>query len=199
MVFGRDFVSELEGIWSQNADAAETVDEPHFGLQGFLPWGFVGLGFGKVSGSSSNAERIDWPMCALCFVDGLNIHVVFKLPLQQESIHLPLNLPLEMAVAHGRRREGFTKRLKGGSASMTNMMVPVLQSHSRRVLQLNALPDHLVVLVHGILGRYDPSLCWQTATRLYHAFAHPQDLEVTWRLTRFYCCCCMRIVRIIRK
>ncbi len=94
-----------------------------------------------------------------CFVDGLNIHVVFKLPLQQESIHLPLNLPLEMAVAHGRRREGFTKRLKGGSASMTNMLVPVLQSHSQRVLQLNALPDHLVVLVHGILGRYDPSLC----------------------------------------
>jgi hypothetical protein len=39
------------------------------------------------------------------------------------------------------------------------MLVPVLQSHSRRVLQLNALPDHLVVLVHGILGRYDPSLC----------------------------------------
>lgn len=35
---------------------------------------------------------------------------------------------------------------------MTNMLVPVLQSHSRRVLQLNALPDHLVVLVHGILG-----------------------------------------------
>jgi hypothetical protein len=58
-----------------------------------------------------------------------------------------------MAVAHGRRREGFTKRLKGGSASMSNMLVPVLQSHSQRVLQLNALPDHLVVLVHGILGR----------------------------------------------
>ncbi|KAH8953804.1 hypothetical protein BDL97_08G045600 [Sphagnum fallax] len=65
------------------------------------------------------------------------------------SVHFQRNGEL---VAHGRRREGFTKRLKGGSASMTNMLVPVLQSHSRRVLQLNALPDHLVVLVHGILG-----------------------------------------------
>jgi hypothetical protein len=64
---------------------------------------------------------------------------------------------VEMAVGDGRRtRENSdSKRMKRGSSSISsNTLVPVIQPQFERAQQLNVRPDHLVVLVHGILARY---------------------------------------------
>jgi predicted esterase YcpF (UPF0227 family) len=58
-------------------------------------------------------------------------------------------------VGDGRRtRENSdSKRMKRGSSSISSTtLVPVIQPQFERAQQLNVRPDHLVVLVHGILA-----------------------------------------------
>jgi hypothetical protein len=60
----------------------------------------------------------------------------------------------EFAVANGTIREGIEKgMMKGG----TSTSVPVIQPCSFRALQQDEQPDHLLILVHGILARSVPS------------------------------------------
>ena len=64
--------------------------------------------------------------------------------------------PGEFAVANGTIREGIEySMMKGG----TSTSVPVVQPCSFRALQLDEQPDHLLILVHGILARSAPLNC----------------------------------------
>lgn len=62
----------------------------------------------------------------------------------------------EFAVANGTIREGIEYGMMRGG---TRTSVPVVQPCSFRALQLDEQPDHLLILVHGILARSVPLNC----------------------------------------